>query len=353
MKKKILIFRTDRVGDLINTSSFLKSLKFNYQNSEIILVCSKYNSVIAKNYEFIDKVLIYDKSYNLLKKIIFILKFFFLKFDVSIAIDGKNISYLISIIANAKEKYAVCFKKKKYLLGFSYFLYRPSLIMCNLFFHTHIVCNENYFDINSNKDFKNHYSTMFFYLFKKNNINLIPQGHIFNLDSKSIEKSNNFFNNFINSKHLVFHIDSKWDVYNINIDEFNKFLNDISVKFKIIITTGIEDSKFVDQLKSIYKKYYFNNNNINESNKIESNIFLLDKLDINLLGAFISKSDLFISSHSGAPLHIAAAFNIPIIDFIKKEKELEYNRWIPLNVKYFRANINNLSDLKKIVLDLN
>ena len=112
MKKKILIFRTDRVGDLINTSSFLKSLKFNYQNSEITLVCSKYNSVVANNYEFIDKVLIYDKSYNLLKKIIFIIKFFFLKFDLSIAIDGKNISYLISILTNAKEKYAICFKKK-------------------------------------------------------------------------------------------------------------------------------------------------------------------------------------------------------------------------------------------------
>ena len=72
MKKKILIFWTDRVGDLINTSSFLKSLKFNYQNSEITLVCSKYNSVVANNYEFIDKVLIYDKSYNLLKYPVFL-----------------------------------------------------------------------------------------------------------------------------------------------------------------------------------------------------------------------------------------------------------------------------------------
>ena len=50
---------------------------------------------------------------------------------------------------------------------------------------------------------------------------------------------------------------------------------------------------------------------------------------------------------------MAAAFNIPIIDFIKKEKELEYDRWVPLNIKYYRANINNLTDLKNIILDLN
>ena len=52
---KILIFRTDRIGDLVNTSPILKSLKNYYNNSEIHLVCSSYNSAIALNYKFIDK----------------------------------------------------------------------------------------------------------------------------------------------------------------------------------------------------------------------------------------------------------------------------------------------------------
>ena len=66
-KPKILIFRTDRIGDLVNTSSFLKSLKSYYANSEITLVCSKYNSPIAASYKFIDKIVIYDKSFVFLK----------------------------------------------------------------------------------------------------------------------------------------------------------------------------------------------------------------------------------------------------------------------------------------------
>ena len=53
-KSKILVFRTDRIGDLINTSSFLKSLKNYYENSEITLVCSSYNRPIAESYKFVD-----------------------------------------------------------------------------------------------------------------------------------------------------------------------------------------------------------------------------------------------------------------------------------------------------------
>ena len=112
IKKKILVFRSDKVGDLINTSSFLKSLKVNYENSEITLICSLYNSVVAKDYKFIDKIIIYDKSFNFIKKLFFIFKFFISNYDISVAIDGKSISYFISIIANAKHKYVICFKKK-------------------------------------------------------------------------------------------------------------------------------------------------------------------------------------------------------------------------------------------------
>ena len=53
-KSKILVFRTDKIGDLVNTSSFLKSLKSYYVNSEITLVCSNYNRPIAESYKFID-----------------------------------------------------------------------------------------------------------------------------------------------------------------------------------------------------------------------------------------------------------------------------------------------------------
>ena len=60
--KKILIFKSDRIGDLINISSLIKNLKHNFDNYEITLVCSKYNSDIAKYYPELSSILIFENS---------------------------------------------------------------------------------------------------------------------------------------------------------------------------------------------------------------------------------------------------------------------------------------------------
>ena len=48
--KNILIFKTDRLGDLLNISPVLFNLKTNFPDSQITLVCSNYNKSIAKYY---------------------------------------------------------------------------------------------------------------------------------------------------------------------------------------------------------------------------------------------------------------------------------------------------------------
>ena len=48
--KKILIFKTDRLGDLLNISPIINNLKLNYPTSSITLICSKYNKSLAKYY---------------------------------------------------------------------------------------------------------------------------------------------------------------------------------------------------------------------------------------------------------------------------------------------------------------
>ena len=100
--KKILIFKTDRIGDLINISPVLNNLKKNFPNSEISLVCSKYNSSLAKHYDFLSKIFIFKKPF-----IFFLLKnykFFILKkYDLILQLDGKNHSYLSSILIRSNK----------------------------------------------------------------------------------------------------------------------------------------------------------------------------------------------------------------------------------------------------------
>ena len=48
-KDKIIIFKSDKIGDFINFSPCLKIIKDNKSKSHITLVCSVYNYQIAKN----------------------------------------------------------------------------------------------------------------------------------------------------------------------------------------------------------------------------------------------------------------------------------------------------------------
>lgn len=254
---KILTFRTDRIGDLINTSSFLKSLKDYYPNSEIHLVCSKYNSQIAKNYNFIDKISIVDQQ----KKIFSIIKIFFgivfKHYDICIVIDGKTISKLISFFVSAKQKYIVCYKKEKKILGFRKSIFRPPLFICKHFYKTYIICDESYNKRDVNSEFNNHYLSMYFSLLKKNNIELKPGKHEFTFDENSRITFSKFFNNFIKSKFIIIHIDYKWDDYNIDLESFVVLLKEISLKRKIIITSGKEGSYFFEKLKKEFMTISF------------------------------------------------------------------------------------------------
>ena len=350
LKKNILIFRTDRIGDLINTSPFLQSLKKYYKDSEIHLVCSNYNSSVAVNYPFIDKLIIYEKNKNFLNKIIFFFKILTKSFDICISIDGKKISKVISFFIRAKHKYIICYKKEKKILGKKFSISRPPLFICKFFYHTYLICDEDYNKINVNSDFNNHYLTMYYHLLKKNHVNLMPEKHVFIISKNSKTIFDNFYIKNIKKNFLNIHIDYKWDSYQINLERFNSMLKRIALKKNIVITSGKEGSLFFENLKKNFKSFSCENSDFfPKKNFTICSVLLIENLSINLLACLLEKSILHVSSHSGATFHISAAFNKPIIDFIKKNKESEYDRWIPQNTDYARADVNKLSDLESAI----
>ena len=66
---KIIIFKSDMIGDLINFSPCLKIIKDNIKNSHITLICSDYNFQVAKNYTYIDEFIIFKRK-SLFKNIL-------------------------------------------------------------------------------------------------------------------------------------------------------------------------------------------------------------------------------------------------------------------------------------------
>ena len=71
MFENILMFRTDRIGDLIATCPAILTIKKYFANSNLTLVTSKKNYIYAINLNIFNKVIQYPET-NLFSRINFI-----------------------------------------------------------------------------------------------------------------------------------------------------------------------------------------------------------------------------------------------------------------------------------------
>lgn len=318
--KNILIFKTDRIGDLINISPVLNNLKKNFPDSKISLVCSKYNSSIAKHYDFLTKIFIFKKPF-----IFFLLKnykfFFFKKYDLILQLDGKNHSYLSSILIRSNKKVCIKFIKKKKIFGLEFNSSRPNYLVSS-FFDFKENCIEDY-NINENKSY--HYLSLYFNLLTDLDIKIFTKKHF--LPFKSDKKN---FDNLPTSYYL-FHIDERWEFFENKVEKYiEKKIIELSAKSNVVLTSNYSGNKFFNSLK------------FNLSNK--NNIFIYNNTSIDELIYLINMSHSVVSSHTGMIVHAAAALNKNIIDIVKKDIFTELDRWIPFNINYQRINIDNFNE---------
>ena len=67
--KNFIFFRTDRLGDFLIITNIIKAIKDKYPNSKITVVASKLNYHFIRKFKIIDRVILFNKDYNLIKKI--------------------------------------------------------------------------------------------------------------------------------------------------------------------------------------------------------------------------------------------------------------------------------------------
>ena len=267
MKNRYLIFRTDRIGDLLVCAILIKSIKKNDLSAEITLITSDKNYFYAKNFPFIDQTFLLKN--NFFSKLSLILKLRRYEFNNIIIHDNKNRSKLISFFLKSKNK--IVLKRQ-----------------------------EKFSHIDNIK-----------FILKK--MNFLFNDESLNILSHNKSKSNE-------TKKVQLHFDEKWIHKNyiqkfINIEpnenELFDFVKKLHAKSKLelIITTG---NNIPLVLKNILPKIY------------ELNIKVYEKLDFNELEKITSNSALLISCH-GAISHIASANEISQIDII--DKSYNYKRW--------------------------
>ena len=315
--KKILIFKSDRIGDFINISSVIKNLRTNFPNAKILVFCSKYNSQIAAYYKEIDKILIYENNI-----IFFLLKFYkfilFNKFDLVLQLDGKKNSYLYALLIRSKFKACISYIKNRNFLGLKYKSIRPNIIL-RLFFKNIVNCHEDY-NLTDNADY--HYLTLYHKLLEKHGIKIKYKNHYLPFIPHK---------NFLYQKYILIHIDERWDFFDkIFLENFSKKINEFNKKYQLVLTSNYKGNHYFNKLKIKFLN--------------SQNIKFIDKSSINDLLNIIYHCNTVISSHTGFVVHAGSAFNKQIIDVINTNIDKELDRWIPFDINYKRVYFNNLTN---------
>ncbi len=317
--KNILIFKTDRLGDLLNISPVIYNLKINFPKCKITLVCSNYNKSIAKYYQNDLNIIIYNKPL-----IIFLIKNYLNlnknNFDLILQLDGKNHSYISSILLKAQIKACIKYIKNKQFFNQFISVNRPNFLI-NKFFDINEVSYENY---NLNDNHKYHYLNLYLNLLKKLSIKIYSKDHYlpFNNPIKQLNFDESYF---------LFHIDERWEIFEPTIQyKLKEKILFLSKKNKIIVTSNIGSNKIFDFLK------------IELENII--NIQVIESPDLHKTLSLIYHSNTCVSSHSGLIVHAGAAFKKNIVDLVSPSINNELDRWIPYNINYKRFDINNFSN---------
>ena len=337
-KRKIIIFKTDRVGDFLHLTGCIKTIRENFLDAHITLVCSSSNYQLAKNYPMINTFIVIDKFKFLKTLLINFKSFFSIRYDHLFVLDAKKRSFMLSYFVKSKNKNTICFVKQKKIFGFNYLLSRPSKIILKIFFNNYVLSDENY--LNTEIIYQN----LYFKLLSQIDLKIKSKQNFFVPDPEYKEIFNSFYNKFLKKEYYLIHVDERWDQY--NLEEIKNTLNlikTISKKKFIIITTGAISFNFLKKFENIFSTYEFLDNSFHENNSLKfNNVCLLKFMPLNLLAYFIINSKKNISSHTGPILNISSAFDIEVVDIIKKAKFNELGRWIPLVSNYKRISFENL-----------
>ena len=309
--KNFLIFRTDRIGDFLVTSSIFSSIKRNFKDCKIDIVCSEKNYEFVNSFNFFNNIFLYPN--NIFKKLSLFTSL--IKYDYILVTDGKKRSIYFSIFKFCKKK----------------FLFTPSEGIKNLFkffFNKTYLIKYDTPKINIIRNFLNDINCDFI----NSDINFLLNN----------DNPGSLTRNTIKEKYIVLNFDEKWifadyiDNYE-NIEpkqsEFNDFIDNLSKKKLIVIVNGFNKNSILEKLNIINKDKVIVKNNIN--------IFELQTL--------IKHSEGLITCH-GAPSHIASNYNVKVIDIIdNSEREFfeSYNYHFPKKIQLFRENFTHLS--KKIL----
>ncbi|MCK9572901.1 MAG: lipopolysaccharide heptosyltransferase II [Candidatus Omnitrophica bacterium] len=303
-RKRILIMRTDRLGDVILSTPVIASLRKFYPNSHIAFLCRPYTKEIVEDNPYLDEIIIYDKAKEH-KSILASIKFCFAlrkrKFDTVFILNPNNRSNIIAFFAGIPERIGLN-RKMGWLL-------------------TQPIEDRKH-------EGKKHETEYTLDVLRAAGIPITEKHICFTIKTESEKKINNLLSmhGIKDNSLMVIHPSASCPSKRWPEDYFIKLVKLANEKtnLKVIVISAQDEKKFADRL-------------VGEKGVID----LRGILSISDIGALLKRSNLFISNDSG-PVHVAASLNCPLISiFGRNDPGLSPVRWRPLGEKSFYIHKEN------------
>lgn len=288
---KLIISRTDAIGDVILTIPIAGILKNLNKNIQIVFLGQNYTKDIIESSEFIDEFISWD---NIKQKT---------KINKINYFKSLNADAIIHVFPN--KEIAQLSKKAsiKYRIGTTHRIFH--LFTCNKLINL------------GRKNSNLHEAQLNIKLLKAFNIktdfelNELPNFYGFNKPQDLFPKINNLIDK--NKFNIILHPKSNGSAREWGLQNFLNLIEILPVdKYKIFITGTEIEKKLLKDL--IYHK------------KITD---LTGKLSLKEFIAFISKTDGLVAASTG-PLHIAAAFGKKAIGIYPPISPMNPQRWAPI-----------------------
>jgi len=321
---KLIFFNTIALGDYLIHSKIIKDFKTKY-NCNITAVCSEYNSRILKKQKHIDKIIIYNRNWPLLKKLNCLREIIKNKYYVSAVFDCQKFSMLANFLINSKFKRGNLIVKSKKFLFFNYNKFYPPKIFGNLLYDKYTVHLQRS-DVKKPLYIPHTWKKLF------DDFNLISKkDDIYYFNPYKIENQNKFLllKKLKIKKYILFHFDHKWnDIKNINDKLFENLIN-LQNKINKNILISSYKNKFLYFKNLKLKLNSIDPIKFNLSIKNNKRIYLVNNPNLFLQERLVASSDFNISCHSGIVVHGSGANDKKIIDILNDE-EVNYQKcWAP------------------------
>lgn len=293
--RKILLIRTDRIGDVILSTPAIKAVRDAFPNSYIAMMVRPYAEDIVDGNPYLDEVILYDKDgehKSAFGTLAFIHQLRRKRFDLAIILHPTNRSNLIPFLAGIPERLG--YDKKGGI-----FLTKKLKDLKHLGEKHEIDYN---LDLLRLAGIESAGRTLYMPIKEQDN-KVIDRFFIL----KGIRQ-----NDGIVAMHPAASCPSKrWSAY-----RFGRVADELIERhnFKIVIIGGPADKEIVQQM---------------EQSMLHGAIVLSEEHSLGEVAALLKRCRMFISNDSG-PVHIAVAVGTPVISiFGRSDPGLSPKRWGP------------------------